>query len=208
MKKIDNSFHGCRSFGGAIHADFTHLVWFIVERNYMPRNDQASRILRIINLLEQSLNGLRVSEIQERLNSIGFTCERRTVYRDLEAIQQCGLPVENSDSGEDTGVWKITKTKAFDSKIVITYEELLALFLARESLKVYEGTSIFESLGTFFKKFEAILGSKSVEALNEFCFSIKFINISTFSKTRFCLHCYGCFVYPFWQPFCKWVFKN
>ncbi|MEZ4815063.1 MAG: HTH domain-containing protein [Bdellovibrionota bacterium] len=117
----------------------------------MSRNDQASRILRIISLLEHSSEGMRVPELLSRLNDQGFNCTRRTVYRDLDAIQGCGFPVENSDSGTDTGTWKISRLKNIGTKVVVTYEELLALFLARESLKNYEGSIFYASLESFFK---------------------------------------------------------
>lgn len=138
----------------------------------MARNDQASRILRIIHILEKSTEGLRVAEILERLKDAGYPCTRRTIYRDLEAIQAGGLPLENSDSGEANGLWKLSQVKAFDSRIVVNYEELLSLFLARETLRVYEGTALFDSLNIFFDKFEKILGSKASATLQEFCFSI------------------------------------
>lgn len=140
----------------------------------MSRNEQASRILRIINILEQSSEGLRVPEIMTKLNDQGFACTRRTVYRDLEAIQNCGFPVENSDSGAESGTWKLSKLKTFGSKIVVTYEELLALFLARESLKTFEGSSFYASLEAFFNKFESMLGDKSIQSLREFCSTIGF----------------------------------
>lgn len=140
----------------------------------MSRNDQASRILRIISLLEQSSEGMPVPEIMSSLTDQGFSCTRRTIYRDLEAIQNCGFPVENSDSGADSGIWRLSKLKTFGTKVVVTYEELLALFLARESLKVYEGTSLYKSLESFFHKFEEMLGATSLLILKDFCTSIGF----------------------------------
>ncbi len=138
----------------------------------MSRNDQASRILKIISLLELSSEGLRVQDIVNKLNDLGFSCTRRTVYRDLEAIQNCGFPVENSDSGTDAGIWKITKLKSLGSKVVVTYEELFALFLARESLKNYEGTVFHSSLESFFSKFESMLGENSSTLLSSFCSTV------------------------------------
>lgn len=138
----------------------------------MSRNDQASRILRIISLLEHSTDGMRVHDLVSTLNDQGFGCTRRTVYRDLDAIQGCGFPVENSDSGTDTGTWRISRLKNIGTKIVVTYEELLALFLARESLKNYQGSTFYASLETFFQKFETMLGDNSVALLRNFCSTV------------------------------------
>src|SRR5688572_25283703 len=108
----------------------------------MARNDQVSRILRIIGILELAKDGLRIPELLSKLNNEDFDCSRRTLYRDLDAIQLAGFPVENSESGEDSGVWKLSATARVHPKVAITYQELLSLFLCREAFRAYEGTAI------------------------------------------------------------------
>ena len=56
----------------------------------MARGEQLSRQWRIIQLLINSHSGRSAAELSQSLN-----CHRRTVYRDLEALQQAGFPLYN-----------------------------------------------------------------------------------------------------------------
>ena len=79
------------------------------------RNFQVARIICLISLLDKSAGGLTVSEIGVGLKNRGFKVTNRTVYRDLGALDQAGLPVFMADSDDLTGStrWR------FDHKIKV-----------------------------------------------------------------------------------------
>ena len=54
----------------------------------MARGDQLARQWKIIQSLTAARYGKAVSELAATL-----ACHRRTVYRDLEALQEAGFPV-------------------------------------------------------------------------------------------------------------------
>ena len=54
----------------------------------MARGDQLSRQWKIIHTLIASSYGKTVPDLAEELD-----CTRRTVYRDLEALQAGGFPI-------------------------------------------------------------------------------------------------------------------
>lgn len=63
------------------------------------RNQQVSRVIRILSWIEASNLGLTVQEVHTRLQDFGYKTCVRTVYRDIEAIQEAGFPlIDERDS--------------------------------------------------------------------------------------------------------------
>lgn len=139
----------------------------------MSRNNQVSRILRVLHYLDLHPHGVRARDILNKLHDDGFRCSRETVYRDLSALQQAHIPLAQEGSGE-TSVWKLFNVVKVDRNISFSYNELLALFISRESLKALHNSPIGELLEQFFLKLEKILGSKAHVALEEFAQSLGF----------------------------------
>ncbi|MBK9038936.1 MAG: hypothetical protein IPL83_07225 [Bdellovibrionales bacterium] len=57
------------------------------------RNHQVARVIRILSWIEASSMGLTVQEVHGRLRDFGYKTCIRTVYRDIEAIQEAGFPL-------------------------------------------------------------------------------------------------------------------
>jgi predicted DNA-binding transcriptional regulator YafY len=132
----------------------------------MARNDQVSRILRVITQLELNPDGISVRDLHQRLMDEGFRCSMRTVYRDLEAVQAAHFPVTNEGEGEN-GRWRLNATASISRNIKMSYHEVIALFLARESLETMKGGPLYEAMMSFFEKLDRALDVRAREGLRE-----------------------------------------
>ena len=62
------------------------------------RNMQVARIFQVLAILQSSRNGKSVTEIEAALIDRGFEVQKRTVYRDIDALETAGFPI-NRDEG-------------------------------------------------------------------------------------------------------------
>lgn len=138
----------------------------------MERNKQVIRILKIIHYLELNPHGLTVDEIKKKLESEQIKIAPRTIYRDFEAIETLHLPIEN-DGDKNVGRWKLNRMTQIANKVNVSYQELFALFVARGSLRTFQGSPIFDALESFFDKLEKTMGPQAQQAFSEF---ISFVN--------------------------------
>ena len=67
----------------------------------MARGDQLARQWRIIQTLVSSKYGKAVADLVKEEN-----CHPRTIYRDLEALQEAGFPIY-SERLDGKGVWSV-----------------------------------------------------------------------------------------------------
>ena len=96
----------------------------------MARGDQLARQWKIIQSLISSRQGKSVSDLAEALH-----CHRRTVYRDLEALQAAGFPVYTDRAGGKT-LWSLLDTAKHSIPIPFSLPELMALYFSRGMMKV------------------------------------------------------------------------
>ena len=141
------------------------------------RNRQVSRIYAILNLLEGSVSGLTAAEITTRVNERGHEAKKRTVYRDLEALQAAGFPLAQDDGGdsdENASRWLLEKTARIGEYLVLTPREIVGLYLARQVLTPLRDTPFFADLEQLFGKIEDKLGTKNRDYLAEVSAEIHF----------------------------------
>ena len=129
------------------------------------RNSQVARLYAILKVMEGSTQGLTVREIHAALESRGHELGKRTVYRDLEALSQAGFPLFPDETSEDTEAarWKLEQNTKISQYLVLSYRELVALYLARQSLEPLKSTPFYSDLQSVFLKFEERLGKKAKE---------------------------------------------
>ena len=132
------------------------------------RNAQVSRFYKILNILEGAPHGLSVSDLHQRLYDRGFEVEKRTVYRDLDALKAAGFPLNEKGTDDVNGTkWTLEKTTKVSHYLVLDSRELVALYLARGMLAPLKDTPFFADLTSAFSKIDEKLTRKGQDFLNE-----------------------------------------
>jgi predicted DNA-binding transcriptional regulator YafY len=125
------------------------------------RGDQLARQWRILRHIEASRCGLSVIDLVEMEN-----VTRRTIYRDLQALQEAGFPLF-SESVEGGSRWAFIDTYRFQVPEPFTLTELMALHLYSDFTKAFKGTFFYDSLESLFKKVRATLTPATVAFLEK-----------------------------------------
>jgi len=123
------------------------------------RGTQLTRQWKIIRLLESRKRGLTITELSDELNS-----PARTIYRDLEALQEAGFPLY-SEKEEKQAYWKFVQGYKAAAAIPFTATELMSLHMSRDLMKVFEGTVFHESIEELFEKIRASLSPETMRYL-------------------------------------------
>ncbi|MGO9116151.1 MAG: helix-turn-helix transcriptional regulator [Desulfomonilaceae bacterium] len=123
------------------------------------RGTQLARQWKIIKLIESHTKGITVTELASELE-----VPQRTVYRDLEAIQEAGFPLYTDREGKNS-YWKILDTFKKDFPVPMTLTELMALHMSRDLLTVFKGTIFHESIESLFKKVKTALSPEAIRYL-------------------------------------------
>jgi len=133
----------------------------------MARGDQLARQWTIIQNLLSSRTGKLVSELATTLG-----CHRRTVYRDLEALQSAGFPLY-SDQEDGRSRWYLIESARQAIPIPFSMTELMALYFSRDWLRMLENTVFHESLESLFQKVRATLPPETNRYLETFRRTVK-----------------------------------
>lgn len=131
------------------------------------RGDQLARQWKIICLLESRKSGLSAAEISSYLDT-----HVRTVYRDLEAIQEAGFPVyvERQDRNS---YWRLMEGFKANIPVPLTTTELMSLHMSRDILRVFEGTIFQESMESLFSKVRASLPPETIRYLDNMAANVR-----------------------------------
>lgn len=138
------------------------------------RNTQVSRILTLLDILDGASRALTVAELHSALENRGHQVERRTVYRDLEALSQAGFPLQPEGEGETNQQWKLERSARINDYFVLTARELFALYLSKGVLAPLQSTPFYDDVSKVFKKLESHLGLKANAYLEELEQELKF----------------------------------
>ncbi len=133
----------------------------------MARGDQLARQWKIIQSLIASRWGRSASDLAEDLH-----CHRRTVYRDLEALQVAGFPVY-TDRIEGKNMWSLLDSAKHSIPIPFSLPELMALYFSRGMMKVLKDTVFFDSLESLFEKIKTTLPQEYIEYLGRMTESLE-----------------------------------
>jgi predicted DNA-binding transcriptional regulator YafY len=131
------------------------------------RGTQLARQWKIIRLIESRKMGITGNELACELE-----VPLRSVYRDLEAIQEAGFPLYTEREGKSS-VWKILETFRRDFPLPLTLTELMALHMSCEVLSIFEGTVFQSSIETLFKKVKTSLTAEHLKYLEGLSGGIK-----------------------------------
>jgi predicted DNA-binding transcriptional regulator YafY len=127
------------------------------------RGDQLARQWQLIQRLARSRAGVGLDALADDLG-----CVRRTVYRDLDALQYAGFPVV-SERREGRVVYRFLDTFGLGD-VPFTTDEVLALAFGEDLLRPLEGTVFHDSIRSALHKIRVALGPEVgafVERLGE-----------------------------------------
>ena len=91
---------------------------------------------------------------------------QRTIRRDLVTLQRVGFFLEERESDHGRKHWRLGAT-ASAPLLSFTWDEAIALFLARRHLEPLAGTHLWESAQRAFRKIRATLSDQSVRYLEK-----------------------------------------
>ena len=117
----------------------------------MSRDKPVARAIRLLSLIEGNSNGLRVRDMAAQLNA-----NPRAVYRDLGVLEDLKVPLYTDKNGKES-YWKIDPDYRSKLAVPFTLSELLALYLAQDSIRPLDGTVFSDSLQSLFEKVWAVL---------------------------------------------------
>jgi proteasome accessory factor B len=115
------------------------------------RGDQLSRQWRLIQLLAKARYGVGLEALAAELE-----VNRRTVYRDLDALMFAGFPI-TSERREGRVFYRVIEGFRLGDA-PFTPDELLALGFSSDLLRVLEGTVFHDSIQSALAKIRASLG--------------------------------------------------
>jgi predicted DNA-binding transcriptional regulator YafY len=115
------------------------------------RGDQLARQWRLIQLLARRRYGAGLDDLADELE-----CHRRTIYRDLDALQFAGFPV-TSEKRDGRVFYRLLESFEL-GEAPFTPDELLALALSEDLLRGLAGTVFHDSIHSALAKIRASLG--------------------------------------------------
>lgn len=142
----------------------------------MARNDQVTRIFKIVQILNAHPRGLSIKEIHERLADFAEVTDR-TVRRDISAIKESGFPIDDEsfrDEDRKVQIFKMMNTVKVGKTLILSPGELLALYFAKGALHPLKDTALYADLQSFFLKVDGLLDPKGKQAMDEIASEIQF----------------------------------
>jgi predicted DNA-binding transcriptional regulator YafY len=133
-----------------------------IERNgsLMPRGDQLSRQWRLIQLIDRP-QGITVDDAARDL-----AVNIRTVWRDLDVLQDSGLPVYSERAADgNRGVWRVTEEFKRALPLKLTLGELAALLMSRELLSPIGVSMLGPEVASAFDKIQNVLSRDALKVL-------------------------------------------
>ena len=119
---------------------------------------QAARVQGILRTLG-ARHGITIGELAEE-----FCVTKRTLYRDLNALEDSGYPL-CSEIIEGTTYWKLEPSFKKVPPVTFTLNELMALYFSRKLILSPAGSPFRSELESTFKKIESALPGKHLARL-------------------------------------------
>ena len=110
---------------------------------------QVVRILNVVRILERHPQGISTEAVHRELQREGFKASKRTVYRDLEAVEEAHFPLEREERDDGQHVWKFSPVTVVSGKVQISYDEIVALYIAKETLEPLRPTVFYKDISSF-----------------------------------------------------------
>jgi proteasome accessory factor B len=127
----------------------------------MPRNAEVIRQWKLLLHLDERAHGSSVDDLARELS-----VTKRTVWRDLAALQEAGFPLVD-DTRDRKTIWRVMKLplkSLTDAGLSVT--EVCSLYMGRELLLVLTGTPFEAGVNSLVKKVQKALSPKTREFLD------------------------------------------
>ncbi|NWG03599.1 MAG: WYL domain-containing protein [Syntrophaceae bacterium] len=121
---------------------------------------QAARVQAILRTLG-ARHGITIGELAEE-----FGVTKRTLYRDLKALEEAGSPIL-SEVTDGTTYWKLEPSFKGIPPLTFTLNELMALYFSRKLFMSPGGSPFQTELESAFKKIESALPAKHIARLEK-----------------------------------------
>lgn len=131
----------------------------------MSRNDQAVRLLVVLQKLETARQGLTLEQLAESL-APGSTRHPRTLRRDLAALEEAGYPLVTERINGHT-CWRLMDGFRTVPGLRFSPTELMALTFSRRLIAPLEGTELHTSLQSALGKAAAALPPQGVALVRQ-----------------------------------------
>ncbi len=128
----------------------------------MPRNAEVVRQWKLLLHLDGLAHGRSVDELAAELS-----VNKRTVWRDLAALQEAGFPLMDDKRDRKT-VWRVMQLplkSLTDAGLSVT--EVCSLYMSRALLLTLTGTAFEAGLNSLLKKVQKALSPKTRKFLDE-----------------------------------------
>ncbi len=122
------------------------------------RGDQLARQWRLFQKLARSHYGVSLDDLVDELE-----CTRRTVYRDLDALNLAGFPL-TSEKRDGRVHYRLLESFRLGD-VPFTSDEILALAFGEDLLRTLEGTVFHDSVRSALAKIRASLSPALTEYL-------------------------------------------
>jgi predicted DNA-binding transcriptional regulator YafY len=132
------------------------------------RGRQLLRVLKLIKLFEHSRYGLTINELCREM-----TITRRTLYRDLEMIEDAGYRFVKEDGGGGglSKKWRFPPGMRKAPDKPYTESELLSLYFCMNLLQPFRGTPLRDGLESLLAKIEATFTEEEREYFGDLVFT-------------------------------------
>jgi predicted DNA-binding transcriptional regulator YafY len=137
--------------------------------NHKERGRQLGRILKLIKLFEHSRYGYTIPELCKETK-----VTRRTLYRDLEMLEDAGYRFVQEDGGGSRGLskrWRFPPGMQKAPDTPYTETELLSLYFCMNMLSPFRGTPLREGVESLLGKIEATFTEKERDYFGDLVFT-------------------------------------
>ncbi|MFZ5573013.1 MAG: helix-turn-helix transcriptional regulator [Thermodesulfobacteriota bacterium] len=125
----------------------------------MARGDQLGRQWTILKTILSSRNGMTALEL-----AAAGGCSKRTVYRDIVALETAGFPLYTEKRRRVTHYCVLDSFKQ-TIPLPVTFPEMIALYAGQGMLRMFQHTIFYDALDSLFRKIEATLPPEMVASL-------------------------------------------
>jgi len=131
------------------------------------RGRQLLRVLKLIKLFEHSRYGMTINELCREM-----TVTRRTLYRDLEMVEDAGYRfVKEGGGGGFSKKWRFPPGMRKAPDKPYTESELLSLYFCMNLLQPFRGTPLRDGVESLLAKIEATFTEEEREYFGDLLFT-------------------------------------